>query len=133
VWTAAAISLSAIVIMWLALVTVLIVARPDTGTLRDLPRMLPDTIRLVGRLARDPEIPRSARWPVWFLAAYLALPIDLIPDFIPVIGFVDDAIITALVLRRLCRKAGTARLVHHWPGSAEGLVTLTHLLRLDQT
>jgi uncharacterized membrane protein YkvA (DUF1232 family) len=95
--------------------------------------MLPDTVRMVSRLARDRTIPRSARLPVWALLAYLAMPIDLVPDFLPVIGYADDAILTALVLHRLMRKAGPAKLAEHWTGTPEGLTALREMLHLEQT
>jgi uncharacterized membrane protein YkvA (DUF1232 family) len=65
------------------------------------------------------------------LIGYLALPIDLIPDFIPVIGYADDAIIVALVLRSATRSAGPDALDKHWPGTPEGLQALKRLCRLD--
>jgi uncharacterized membrane protein YkvA (DUF1232 family) len=129
-WHALLLSLAVLVALWIAFLVFLVITRPDTGALRDLPRMLPDTLRLVGRLAKDQSIARSARLPVLALLGYLAAPIDLVPDFIPVIGYTDDAILTALVLRHLVRKAGPEKLVEHWPGTPEGLVTLTRMLRL---
>jgi uncharacterized membrane protein YkvA (DUF1232 family) len=119
------------IVVWLAFLAYLAIARPDTGTLRELPRALPDTIRLVRRLALDRSIPRSARFPVWALLAYLACPIDLVPDFVPVIGYADDAILTALVLRRLVRRAGPEKVVEQWPGTPEGLTVLHRMLRLE--
>src|SRR6476619_2778920 len=131
VWVRAArTSVAVLVLIWVAFRVFLVVAKPDTGTLRDLPRMLPDTIRLVTRLARDRTISRSARIPLWLLVGYLGLPIDLVPDFLPVIGYADDAIVTALVLRYVFRKAGTDKLAEHWPGTPEGLTALRRLLRL---
>jgi uncharacterized membrane protein YkvA (DUF1232 family) len=117
--------------LWLVFLAFLVIARPDTGTLRGLPRMFPDTVRLVARLARDRSIPRSARFPAWALLVYLAMPIDLVPDFIPVIGYADDAILTVLVLHRLLRKAGPTKLTEHWPGPPEGLTTLRQTLRVE--
>lgn len=125
--------LSAVVVLagaWALFALVLIVRRPDRATLALAARMLPDTLRLVGRLARDRTVSHSARLPLWLLLAYLALPFDLVPDILPVIGYADDAILTALVLRRLVRHAGPDKLAEHWPGTAEGLDTLRHLLRL---
>ena len=130
-WQAALVSLAVLVVLWVAFLAFLVIARPDTGTLRGLPRMLPDTVRLVRRLAGDRTIPRSARLPVWAVLAYLAMPIDLVPDFLPVIGYADDVILTAFVLRRLMRKAGPAKLVEHWTGTPEGLTVLRQMLRLE--
>jgi uncharacterized membrane protein YkvA (DUF1232 family) len=67
---------------------------------------------------------------VWFLLGYLASPVDLVPDFIPMIGYADDAILASLVLGRLIRRAGDAKLAEHWPGSPEGLNTMRGVLRL---
>jgi uncharacterized membrane protein YkvA (DUF1232 family) len=132
-WRSTLISLAVLVVLWLAFVAVLALARPDTVTLRQMPRLLPDTIRLVRRLASDRSIPRSARLPVWALLAYLACPIDLVPDFLPIVGYADDAVLTALVLRRLVRHAGHSKVSEQWPGTPEGLTTLRRLLRLEQS
>lgn len=130
-WRAAIVSLAVLVVLWIGFLAFLVIARPDTGTLRGLPQMLPDTFRLVRRLAKDRSMPRSARWPLWALVAYLAMPIDLVPDFLPVIGYLDDAILTALVLRHLFRTAGSEKLRDAWPGTPEGLAALRRLLQLD--
>ena len=61
---------------------------------------------------------------------YLAVPIDLVPDFVPVVGYADDAIITSFVLRHVIAQAGPSKLREHWPGSREGLATLMRILRL---
>jgi uncharacterized membrane protein YkvA (DUF1232 family) len=130
-WPRVLLSIVVLLGLWLVFLAFLVIARPDTGTLRGLPRMLPDTVRLVGRLAKDRTIPRSARIPAWALLVYLAMPIDLVPDFLPVIGYADDAILTALVLHRLFRKAGPTKLTEHWPGTALGLTTLRHMLHVE--
>lgn len=122
---------SAIIALWLALVLFVWLVRPDNTSLSDAARLLPDTLRLVRRLSADHAIPRATRGWLWALLIYLASPIDLIPDFIPVIGYADDAIITSFVLRHVIARAGASKLDEHWPGSADGLSTLTRLLRLD--
>jgi uncharacterized membrane protein YkvA (DUF1232 family) len=120
----------ALVAVWLAFVLFVAIAKPDDTSLRDALRLLPDIVRLVRRLVGDRTIPRRPRWLVWALLVYLVLPIDLIPDFVPVLGYADDAIITALVLRHVVRRAGMAKVEEHWPGTPEGLVALQRLLRL---
>ena len=120
----------AIVAAWLVFVVFVALAKPDDTTLRDALRLLPDIVRLVRRLVADREIPRRTRWLVWFLLGYLVLPIDLVPDFIPVLGYADDAVITSLVLRHVIRTAGMAKVAEHWPGTPDGLATLQRLLRL---
>jgi uncharacterized membrane protein YkvA (DUF1232 family) len=120
----------AVVVAWLAFIAFVCVVRPDNTSLADAGRLLPDTLRLVKRLARDPGLPRSRRWLVWALLVYLAVPIDLVPDFIPVVGYADDAIITSFVLRHVIAHAGEPKLREHWPGSADGLATLLRILRV---
>lgn len=123
-------TVASLTIAWIALVVCAFLFRPDRVSIRDLLRLLPDTVRLVRRLTKDRKLPRATRWSVWVLLAYLASPIDLIPDFVPVIGYADDVIITSIVLRRLVRRAGPEKLREHWPGTADGLAQLERLLRL---
>ncbi len=117
--------------LWIAFVVALLIARPDRTSVRETVRLLPDTVRLVKRLATDRTIPLHTRLPVWLLVVYLASPIDLIPDFLPLIGYADDAIVASLVLRHLMRRAGRDKLAEHWPGSSAGLARLEQLLRLS--
>lgn len=90
-------------------------------------RLLPDLLRLLRRLAADGSLPRGVRVRLWLLLGYLALPIDLVPDFIPVLGYADDAIVVALVLRSVVRRAGADAVMRHWPGTPEGLAALQRL------
>lgn len=122
-----------LVVTWLVLLALVVVARPSRDTLQSLPRLLPDTVRLIRGLARDRTIPRFARIPVWALLVYLAIPIDLVPDFIPLIGYADDAILVGFVLRRLLRRAGPAKVIEHWPGDTDALATLRRVLRLPSS
>ena len=131
-WFAVGATVGAFVIVWFGLVVLLYVTRPDETTLADTARLIPDVFRFVRRLATDRTIPLRTRLPVWLLVAYLASPIDLVPDFLPVVGYADDAIITAFVLRRLVRKVGDDTLAAHWPGTPEGLSRLARLLRIPE-
>ena len=121
----------AIVVVWLAFVVFVWSIRPDNTSLRDAVRLLPDTLRLVRRLAGDRTIPRRTRWLIWVLLIYLASPIDVVPDFLPVIGYADDAIVTSFVLHHVISRAGFSKLEEHWPGTHDGLSTLLRLLRID--
>jgi uncharacterized membrane protein YkvA (DUF1232 family) len=125
-WSLAGV-LGGLLVLWLVLVAVLWVTRPDELRLRDLMRLLPDLLRLLHRLAADDSLPRGVRVRLWLLLGYLASPIDLVPDFIPVLGYADDAIVVALVLRSVVRRAGTDAVVRHWPGTPEGLTSLQRL------
>jgi uncharacterized membrane protein YkvA (DUF1232 family) len=86
-----------------------------------------DCIVLVRRLLRDPRVPRARKLALALLVAYLACPIDLIPDFLPVVGQLDDALIAGWVLRGLVRGAGPGLLREHWPGEADGLRLISRL------
>ena len=128
-WTLVGV-LGGLLLCWLVLMAVLWATRPDDLRLRELLRLLPDVLRLVHRLAGDGTLPRGVRVRLWLLLAYLALPIDLVPDFVPVLGHADDAIVVALVLRSVVRHAGPAALDRHWPGTPDGLAALRRASRL---
>lgn len=115
---------------WLALAVALWRARPADLGPREIARLLPDLLRLIKRLATDPTMPKGVRIRIALLTGYLALPFDLIPDFIPVLGYADDALVVALVLRSVTRRAGPEALTEHWPGSPQGLDAVRRLCRL---
>ncbi|MFB9234476.1 YkvA family protein [Plantactinospora siamensis] len=116
--------------VWVALVVALLVARPTTAHLREAVRLLPDLLRLLRRLAADRTLPRAVRIRLGLLLAYLAIPIDLIPDFIPVLGYADDAIIVIVALRSTVRRAGLGAVRAHWPGTDDGFAALCRLAGL---
>lgn len=109
-----------LVLVWVLLLIVLWRATPERTSLQEALRLLPDVLRLLRRLAGDKTLPRGVRVRLWLLLAYLAMPIDLVPDFIPVLGYADDAIVVALALRSVARRSGPAAVERHWPGSPEG-------------
>lgn len=124
-----------ILLLWLLLIALLWVQQRRTGSAVDwraMMRLVPDVVRLVKRLATDPTVPRATRWWLLALLGYLLLPFDLVPDFIPVIGFADDAIIVAIVLRFAIRHAGMDAIERHWPGSPEGLASVLALAGLGR-
>lgn len=131
-WVALLVSLAAaIVLTWAALIVFLLRSGRGLAALTEASRLLPDLLRLVSRLARDRSLPRGVRIRLWLLLAYLASPIDLIPDFIPVVGYTDDAIIVAVALRSVVRAAGTTPVERHWPGTASGLDVVRRLAGLS--
>ena len=119
-----------LVLVWAALVVALWTTKPDELRLRDAMRLLPDLVRLLKRLAADASLPRGVRIRLWLLLAYLAMPIDLVPDFIPVLGYADDAVVVALALRSVTRRAGPEAIERHWPGTPDGLVAIRRLAGL---
>jgi uncharacterized membrane protein YkvA (DUF1232 family) len=94
---------------------------------REVAAFLPDCAVLMKRLLQDERVPRRAKWPLLLLVPYLASPIDLIPDFIPVLGQLDDAVLVALALRRVVRLAGRDVVTELWPGSRRGLAVVLSL------
>jgi uncharacterized membrane protein YkvA (DUF1232 family) len=120
-----------LVVIWLVMLVVLWRIKPDRAGLRDALRLLPDLLRLLRRLAGDRDLPRGIRIRLWLLLGYLLLPFDLVPDFIPVLGYADDAIVVVLALRSVVRHAGTDALRRHWPGTDDGLATLQRLAGLS--
>ena len=120
--------------IWLLLIlAVLAFGRRDAA--RELAAFIPDCVVLFKRLLRDPRVPRRAKLALLLLVAYLAMPFDLIPDFIPVAGQLDDAIIVALVLRTVLRGGGPELVREHWPGPPASLALMLRLAapRQDRT
>lgn len=116
-------------VTWVCLIGLLWLKRPRDASLRELVGVVPDVLRLIGGLARDPSVPLRVRGAVIGLAAWLLSPIDLVPDLIPVLGLVDDVVVAILVLRYVRRHLGAAEFQRRWPGSSESLELLEPLLR----
>ncbi|MBC7596685.1 MAG: DUF1232 domain-containing protein [Kineosporiaceae bacterium] len=121
---------------WLVLVLILWMEQrkhPGRASLLDLLRLAPDVARLLRRLAADRTVPVGTR--VWLvvLLVYLVSPIDLIPDFIPVLGYTDDALVVAIALRFATRHAGSAAIERLWPGTPAGLQAVLRLAGLPSS
>jgi uncharacterized membrane protein YkvA (DUF1232 family) len=127
-WVWAGVGIGAVVALWVALVALLAVLGRGRDA-RDVARFIPDCVVLFKRLFRDSRVPRRAKVSLALLIPYLASPIDLIPDFIPVLGHVDDAFLVALTLRYVVRRAGPEVVEELWPGSERGLRAVTALAR----
>lgn len=91
---------------------------------RELAAFLPDCLVLLKRLVADPRVPRRSKLRLWLLVPYLASPIDLIPDFLPVVGQLDDVAFVVLAVRSVVRAAGRDVVAELWPGSPTGLAVL---------
>lgn len=122
--------LGALAVAWLLLVGYLLVRKPSEGTAREAIRVLPDTVRLLRRIASDRTLARGVRVRLWLLLAYLAFPLDLVPDFLPVIGYADDVVIASAALRSVIRRAGPDAIRRHWPGTEGGLAALWRVASL---
>ena len=123
---------TALAVCWLLLIAALLRGRRRGAAASEAVRLLPDLVRLLRRLVTDRSIALGVRALIWGLLIYLALPIDVVPDFIPVLGYADDAIIAVLVLRSVIGKVGLPALRAHWPGTDDGFNALTRLSKLGQ-
>jgi uncharacterized membrane protein YkvA (DUF1232 family) len=120
------IALGAVVLVYAAVILALVVSG-RRGQARAWAGFIPDCIVLFRRLMGDPRVPRSSKWLLAALLAYLAMPFDLVPDFIPVAGQLDDAIVVAAVLRLVLRAAGESPVREHWPGPVSSLNLILRL------
>lgn len=112
---------------------------PDGGSglqLRDLARdlafLLPNLLKLLGRLLRDPRVPRRSKLLVGALLGYLISPVDLIPDAIPVVGLVDDVLLAVYAVHHLIERAGEDVVLEHWDGPADLLEMVRSVLETAQ-
>jgi uncharacterized membrane protein YkvA (DUF1232 family) len=128
-WGWLLISLALVVAVWAAFVAWLVAAgrREDA---RAFATFIPDCIVLVTRLTRDSRVPRRRKLLLLGLLGYLALPFDLVPDFIPVAGQLDDALVVALVLRHFVRAGGEPLIRELWPGPEQSLALVLRAARL---
>jgi uncharacterized membrane protein YkvA (DUF1232 family) len=97
-------------------VLLLLARRLPPGVLRDLAAFIPDCVTTVRRLRKDPRVPRRAKAAIVFAGLWVASPIDLIPEFLPVIGPLDDIVVVALALRFAARQVPRDVLLDAWPG-----------------
>jgi uncharacterized membrane protein YkvA (DUF1232 family) len=107
---------------WLLLIA--LARRLPAGVARDLAAFLPDCVTAVRRLRRDPRVPRRAKAAIVFAGLWVASPIDLIPEFLPVIGPLDDVVVVALALRYAARQVPRDVLLAAWPGETRLLERL---------
>jgi len=112
--------------VWLLLILVLVVAGKRTAA-KELATLLPNLILLFKDLARDARVSRGSKWLLGLAGIWLVSPIDLIPEFIPVLGPLDDAVVAALVLRHIVKVAGREVVAEHWRGEES---TLDRILRV---
>lgn len=114
------------VAVWL-LAIVALVAVGRRSAARELVTLIPDLLVLFRGLLRDPKVSRGSKFWLWFAIVWLVSPIDLIPEFVPVAGPLDDAIVAALVLRHILRRTDASVLSGHWRGDP---ATLAKILRV---
>ena len=119
-----------LVVAWLVLAIGLFALRPSGQSVRECARVFPDAIRLIRDLYRDHSLPASVRWRLRIALIYNVQPINLIPDFIPVIGFADNVVVIVWARRGTVRTAGIAAVERHWHGNETGLTIVFRAVRL---
>jgi uncharacterized membrane protein YkvA (DUF1232 family) len=97
---------------------------------RELAVLVPNLVRMCRTLLRDPRVPRGSKVLVGFAVVWFASPIDLVPEFIPLLGPLDDAVLAALVLRHLVKRAGPQVVSEAWPGDPATLARMLRLARI---
>ena len=120
--------IAGLVAAWLALLLLLWLIRPRDVGARELARLVPDILRLVRDLVTDPTAPRGVRAALVILLAWLISPIDLIPEFIPVLGPLDDVIVAIVILRYVRRRLGDVELRRRWRGTDDGWALVERVL-----
>ena len=115
-------------LLWIGLI-VLLIAVGRRALARELATLVPNLTRLFAGLLRDPRVPLRAKVVLGASALYLAMPIDVIPDFVPIAGSLDDAIVAAFALRFVVRAAAPEIVAEHWPGDPATLRRILWLAR----
>ena len=127
-WRTLAIIGLGILAVWAILIGLLFAFRPRGVPLGEVVRVIPDVVRLVRALIGDPVVPLPVKVALVSLMVWLLSPIDLIPEFIPVLGPVDDAVMAVLVLRYVRRRLGIEALQSRWAGTPQGFALLTRII-----
>ncbi len=119
---------AAVVALWIACIVLFWFARPRGVPAREILGTVPDVLRLLRGLITDSTVPLDVRLVLVALAAWIVSPIDLIPEFIPVLGPLDDIVVAVVALRYVRRRVGAESLRARWPGSPEGWAVLAKVL-----
>jgi uncharacterized membrane protein YkvA (DUF1232 family) len=120
--------LAALAGLWVALITVFWLLRPRDVAVRELVAVVPDLVRLLRSIVADRRSPPDVRLVLIGLLAWIVSPIDLIPEFIPVVGPIDDLIVAVAALRYLRRRMGIDELRRRWPGSPAGFALVARVM-----
>ncbi len=118
----------AIVGLWIALLAVFWLFRPKGVSIGELLGVVPDLVRMLRDIVRDPAAPMDVRVVLIWLLLWIISPIDLIPEFIPVLGPLDDVVVAIVALRYVRRRLGADRLRARWPGSVAGYAVLAKVV-----
>jgi uncharacterized membrane protein YkvA (DUF1232 family) len=122
-----------LVVLWLALLILFFLLRPKDVPVREVVAVVPDVLRLLRSLVRDGSVPTDVRVVVIGLVAWIVSPIDLIPEFIPVLGPLDDIVVAVVAMRYVRRRVGIADLEARWAGSPDGFALLIRVIGASRT
>ena len=117
-----------VVVLWIALLVLFWFFRPKGVSVRELVALTPDVLRLLRALIGDRTVPLDARVVLVGLIAWILSPIDLIPEFIPVLGPLDDVVVAVVAMRYVRRRVGIDGMRERWPGSDDGFALLTRVI-----
>jgi uncharacterized membrane protein YkvA (DUF1232 family) len=118
---------AACVLVIYAVLAIALIAAGRWQAARDVAGFISDCVVLLRRMLRDPRVPLRRKLLLGALVGYVVFPFDLVPDFIPVAGHLDDAVVVALALRLLLRGGGPDLVRQHWPGPERSLAVVLRL------
>jgi uncharacterized membrane protein YkvA (DUF1232 family) len=118
----------ALLALWAALLVLFFVLRPRGVPAREIARVVPDVVRLLRALITDGTMPLDVRVVLVALIAWVVSPIDLIPEFVPVLGPLDDVVVAVVAMRYARRRVGVEALRARWPGSPDGFALLLRVI-----
>jgi uncharacterized membrane protein YkvA (DUF1232 family) len=127
-WTPIIGIVAALVAFWIAMLVIFWLLRPKGVPIGEIIRVIPDVLRLLRSLITDRKVPLDVRVVLVGLMAWIISPIDLIPEFIPVLGPLDDVVVAVVAMRYVRRRVGVADLNDRWTGTPEGFALLTRLI-----
>jgi len=122
---------TAVVAAFAALLAAAVFAAPKNARKADLLWLYPDLVRLLVGLSRDRRVAWPVRWRLLVAAAYNVQPINLIPDFVPVVGLADNVVVAAWAVRGAIRRSGPEVVLSHWHGNPASFAVVCRLCRLD--
>ncbi|MEX2185121.1 MAG: DUF1232 domain-containing protein [Chloroflexota bacterium] len=117
-----------LVLLWAALLVVFLILRPRSVPAREIVKVVPDVLRLIRALLLDRAVPLDVRLVLVALLAWIASPIDLIPEFIPVLGPLDDVVVAVVAMRYVRRRLGVDALRARWVGTSDGFALVLRVI-----
>jgi uncharacterized membrane protein YkvA (DUF1232 family) len=117
-----------VIALWIALLVIFWALRPKGVPVREIVRIIPEMLRLLRSVISDRSAPPDVRFVLVGLVAWILSPIDLIPEFVPVLGPLDDVVVAVVAMRYVRRRLGIENLRQRWTGSPDGFALLVRLI-----